>query len=61
MRGVRQAHVVSALIIGAFLLAHMGNHLVGLGGQDLHIVYMAAARGLYRNVLIEPLLLMLLA
>jgi len=60
-RGVRHGHLASALIIAAFLMAHMGNHVAGLAGQNQHMAYMAAARGLYRNALIEPLLLMLLA
>lgn len=59
--GVRRGHLISALIIGAFLATHMGNHLAGLAGQNFHMAYMTAARGFYRNVLIEPLLLLLLA
>lgn len=60
-RRVRRGHLVSALIVAAFLIAHVGNHVVGLSGQDQHTAYMAGARGFYRTALIEPLLLMLLA
>jgi succinate dehydrogenase/fumarate reductase cytochrome b subunit len=37
----------------------MGNHIVGLRGQDSHIAYMAAARHFYRRAWVEPVLLLL--
>ena len=59
--GLRHWHRVSAILIGLFLILHIGNHLAGLGGQERHIAYMAWARPYYRNALVEPLLLILLA
>jgi hypothetical protein len=58
---MRQWHGISAILIGLFLVLHIGNHLAGLQGQEYHIAYMEWARGFYRNPLIEPLILMLLA
>jgi len=57
---LRRLHALSALAIGLFLLIHMGNHVVGLTGQDAHIGYMAVARRFYRNAFVEPLLLLFL-
>jgi hypothetical protein len=58
---LRGLHLCSALVIAAFLILHMGNHLIGLTGQQAHIAFMAAARRFYRNEYVEPLLLMLVA
>jgi len=51
--------LLSALLLGLFLAIHIGNHIVGLGGQANHLAYMAAVSPLYRNIFIEPLLLAL--
>lgn len=56
---LRGLHLCSALLLGLFLLLHLGNHLAGLAGQAAHIEVMAALRPFYRNVLVEPLLLAL--
>jgi hypothetical protein len=57
---LRQLHFFSALAIGSFLLVHLGNHIVGLRGQDHHIAYMTSARHFYRQAIVEPILLLLL-
>jgi hypothetical protein len=57
---LRRAHLISASIIGAFLVVHMINHLVGLAGQNYHVAYMALARQYYRYPGIEPCLLLLI-
>lgn len=57
---LRRFHCLSALAIGTFLLVHLGNHIVGLSGQDTHIAYMAYARHFYRRAMVEPILLLLL-
>jgi hypothetical protein len=57
---LRQLHFFSALAIGTFLLVHLGNHIVGLSGQDAHIAYMTYARHFYRQAIIEPILLLVL-
>lgn len=58
---LRALHLASALCLALFLLLHLGNHIVGLWGQQAHIAYMAEARKLYRAALIEPVLLALVA
>jgi hypothetical protein len=52
----RIAHGVSALILVLFVLFHLGNHLMGLGGPDLHKAVMKLGRGVYRSRFVEPLL-----
>jgi len=58
---LRGLHLVSALVLALFLVLHLGNHIAGLSGQQAHISYMAVARGIYRNALVEPILLALVA
>lgn len=59
---LRFAHGVSAaLILALFLFAHLGNHLVGLLGDQIHIETMAMLRLWYRAGLVEPILILLFA
>lgn len=58
---LRALHRTSALLLLAFLGLHMVNHAVGLAGQTQHIEFMATVRPLYRNPVVESLLLALLA
>lgn len=58
---IRVGHRLSAVLIGTFLVLHVANHLVGLLGQPAHIRFMQTIRPFYRNAVVEPLLLMLLA
>lgn len=58
---LRRLHLLSALLICLFLTVHIGNHIAGLAGQDVHIAYMAAARSIYRQPFIETILLVLIA
>lgn len=51
------AHGCSAAIITLFGVAHLTNHLTGLGGGDLHIATMAALRPIYRARPVEAVLL----
>lgn len=55
----RKLHRLSAFVLSIFLLAHLGNHVVGLGGQQAHRAYMGSARTVYRHPVVEPLLLSL--
>lgn len=59
--GLHPLHRFSALILAAFLVAHIGNHFTGLAGQEWHMAYMAAARRFYRIPLVETLLLILIS
>jgi succinate dehydrogenase/fumarate reductase cytochrome b subunit len=57
---LRNLHRWSAIILAAFLILHIGNHLAGLAGQNWHVAFMAAAREIYRNRFVEPLLLLVI-
>jgi hypothetical protein len=51
------AHAVSACaILAVFLLMHLGNHLVGLWSGAAHIRIMDVVRRVYRNPVMEPVL-----
>lgn len=54
---LRRLHVVSALLLTAYALVHLANHLAGLGGVEAHIAFMRAFRGFYRIPLVEAVLL----
>lgn len=53
---LRVIHGVSAALLCFFLLFHLGNHLTGLIGPDMHARVMAAGRTVYRSHIVEPLL-----
>jgi succinate dehydrogenase/fumarate reductase cytochrome b subunit len=57
----RRAHGLSALIIVAFALLHLANHLVALAGVEAHAAFMLAARQVYRQPVVEGVLLMAVA
>jgi hypothetical protein len=54
---VRITHRISAVVLALFLVVHLLNHVVGLWGVAAHVVFMDAARLVYRSSAIEPLLL----
>lgn len=56
---LRGFHLCSALILALFLVLHIGNHIAGLFGAQAHIAYMDEARHIYRNPIIEPILIVL--
>jgi hypothetical protein len=56
-RWIRITHRISAIVLVAFLAAHLGNHAVGLGGVAAHLAFMDSARLVYRAPAVEPLLL----
>jgi hypothetical protein len=51
------AHGCSALVLVSFGVAHLANHLAGLGGGDRHVAVMSALRTFYRAPLAEAVLL----
>jgi hypothetical protein len=53
MEGV---HRVSAAFVFAFLCLHFANHLIGLEGDAAQLQFLAAARLVYRNPIVEALL-----
>lgn len=58
---LRAYHLASAIVLGLFILLHLLNHIVGLSGQAQHIAFMNTVRPLYRNAVVEPVLLALFA
>ncbi len=58
---LHKLHRLSALVIVAYALIHLVNHLVGLGGIESHISFMTTARLIYRFPLFEALLLSAIA
>jgi len=61
-RRLAVAHGMSALaILILFVLPHLANHLAGIVSGAAHIEVMRWARLDYRNVIVEPLLLTLIA
>lgn len=56
-RALRRAHALSAGIVGTFALVHLANHLFALGGVAMHTAWMQAARTVYRQPVLEALLL----
>lgn len=57
---LRRFHRFSAFAIAAYLILHLSNHIVGLAGQQYHQDFMVAIRPIYRNPVVEPLLLVFL-
>jgi len=54
---LRTLHRTSAFVIAAFACVHLTNHLVSLLGVPSHIAFMEGARKLYRQPVVEVLLL----
>ncbi len=54
---IRKFHRLSACVLAAFILLHLGNHLLAVAGAHAHIAFMEAIRPFYRNAVIEPALL----
>jgi hypothetical protein len=55
------AHGVSALaILLLFVAPHIGNHLAGFWSGSIHTDIMSVARRIYRNELVQPVLLALI-
>jgi hypothetical protein len=58
MRTVRKLHRYGAIVVTLFVLAHLANHLAALGGIAGHLRFMEAARVVYRQPVVETLLLL---
>lgn len=54
-------HRLSAVLLGLFLALHLTNHAALIFGQAAHGVVMLALRPLYRNAVVEPVLIALFA
>lgn len=57
---LRAVHGIAAvLLLGFFLLPHLFNHVVGVWGVEAHRATMKLLRHLYRNGVLEPLVISL--
>ena len=50
---LRGLHRTSAVVLGAFAIMHLANHLMSLHSVETHIAFMEAARTIYRQPAIE--------
>lgn len=57
MTKLRALHRIIAMVLTAFIVAHLGNHLLLFAGADWHIWAMEGLRVVYRNPIVEPILL----
>lgn len=53
---VKSLHRIGAVILGLFIITHLGVHLVALGGAEAHIAALDAVQWIYRNPIGETLL-----
>lgn len=58
---LRRLHRLNAALLGLFLALHLSNHAALVWGHAAHTAVMEALRPLYRNSLVEPALIALLA
>jgi hypothetical protein len=61
MRIVRTLHRRCAVVVTLFVLAHLANHAAALGGIAAHLRFMEGARLVYRQPVIEAVLLLCVA
>ncbi|MEY1557722.1 hypothetical protein AB3Y40_18985 [Yoonia sp. R2331] len=57
MTNLRKLHRTTAMILATYIAAHLGNHLLIFLGTDWHLWAMEGLRVIYRNPVVEPLLL----
>jgi len=55
---LKKVHFLSGLIISVFIGVHLFNHLAALYGADSHLAVMDSLRVVYRNVVVETLLML---
>lgn len=54
----RKVHGISGMVISIFVAMHLFNHLMSLGGPEVHNQTMNMLRPIYRNIISESLLLL---
>ena len=57
----RRLHRAAGAVLAVFLVVHVANHLAALAGVDAHIRFMDAARRVYRQPVVEVVLLLCVA
>ena len=55
---MKRIHYTSGIIIALFIVLHLFNHLYSLFGIEAHLQMMDQLRLVYRNILIETILLL---
>jgi hypothetical protein len=55
---LRRVHRTTAIVVTLFAAVHVANHLMALGSVDAHLRFMRAARVVYRQPLVEAVLLL---
>ncbi|MDM0112606.1 hypothetical protein QTI66_10640 [Variovorax sp. J22R133] len=58
---LRALHRSTVVVVAVFVLLHLANHLAALGGVAKHMAFMDAARTIYRQPVVEVLLLLCVA
>ena len=58
---LRKLHALSAVLIAVFACVHIANHLAAAAGVASHIAFMDAARTVYRQRVVEVVLLSCIA
>jgi len=53
----RKIHRYSAVVLTVFIFLHLTNHLFALSGPEMHIAIMEKLRLVYRNIVVETLLI----
>ena len=61
MRTIRNLHRYSAIPIAIFAVVHLTNHLASLLSISSHLAFMQAARLIYRQPVVEAVLLLAVA
>ena len=54
---LRKLHALSAVLIAAFACVHIANHLAAIAGIASRVAFMHAARKVYRQRVVEAMLL----
>lgn len=54
---LRTLHRISAMLIAAFACVHLANHLASLSSVAAHLAFMDSARAIYRQPIVEVVLL----
>ena len=57
---MKTLHRIAALLLLLFVLVHIGNHVAAAIGPKTYNAYLATARIVYRNPIVEPLLIALI-
>jgi hypothetical protein len=58
MNAPRRLHRAAGALLAVFAAVHVANHLAALGGVDAHVRFMDAARRVYRQPVVEAVLLL---